>query len=46
MSERFAQLGVISDPFIHNHNRMKEALVVLGRQKAAYARLPLMKLSD
>lgn len=35
-----------SDPFIDNHNRMKEALLILGRQKAAYVRPPLMKLSD
>lgn len=35
-----------SDPFIDNHNRMKEALVILGRQQAAYVRPPLMKLSD
>jgi 4-hydroxy-tetrahydrodipicolinate synthase len=35
-----------SDPFIDNHNRMKEALLLLGRQKAAYVRPPLMKLSD
>jgi 4-hydroxy-tetrahydrodipicolinate synthase len=35
-----------SDPFIDNHNRMKEALVILERQKAAFVRPPLMKLSD
>jgi len=28
------------------HNRMKEALVLLGRQKHAYVRPPLMKISD
>lgn len=28
------------------HNRMKEALVILGRQKHAYVRPPLMKLTD
>jgi 4-hydroxy-tetrahydrodipicolinate synthase len=35
-----------SDPFVDNHNRMKEALVILGRQKAACVRPPLMKLSE
>ena len=35
-----------SDPFLDMHNRMKEALVLLGRQKAAYVRPPLMKLPD
>jgi 4-hydroxy-tetrahydrodipicolinate synthase len=35
-----------SDPFLDMHNRMKEALVLLGRQKNAYVRPPLMKLSD
>ena len=34
-----------SDPSINTHNRMKEALVLLGRQKSAYVRPPLMKLS-
>jgi 4-hydroxy-tetrahydrodipicolinate synthase len=34
-----------SDPSIDVHNRMKEALVLLGRQKAAYVRPPLIKLS-
>ncbi len=28
------------------HNRMKEALVILGRQKRAVVRPPLVKLSD
>ena len=28
------------------HNRMKEALVHLGRMKAAHVRPPLMKLPD
>lgn len=35
-----------SDPIIDVHNRCKEALVLLGRQKSAYVRPPLMKLSD
>jgi 4-hydroxy-tetrahydrodipicolinate synthase len=34
------------DPFLDMHNRMKEALVLLGRQEKAYVRPPLMKLSD
>ncbi len=34
-----------SDPFLDMHNRMKEALVLLGRQKTAYVRPPLTKLS-
>ncbi len=34
-----------SDPSIDVHNRMKEALVLLGRQQAAYVRPPLIKLS-
>lgn len=33
-------------PFVDMHNRMKEALVYLGRMKAAHVRPPLMKLSD
>jgi 4-hydroxy-tetrahydrodipicolinate synthase len=33
-----------ADPFVDCHNRMKEALVILGRQKNAYVRPPLMKL--
>ena len=35
-----------ADPFVDMHNRMKEALVLLGRQKNAYVRPPLMKLSN
>jgi 4-hydroxy-tetrahydrodipicolinate synthase len=33
-------------PFLDMHNRMKEALVMLGRQEAAVVRPPLMKLGD
>ena len=33
-------------PFLDMHNRMKEALVHLGRMKAAHVRPPLMKLPD
>ena len=35
-----------ANPNVDMHNRMKEALVLLGRQKHAYVRPPLMKLSD
>lgn len=35
-----------SSPDVDMHNRMKEALVLLGRQRHAYVRPPLMKLSD
>jgi 4-hydroxy-tetrahydrodipicolinate synthase len=34
-----------SDPLLDMHNRMKEALVMLGRQSNAYVRPPLMKLA-
>ncbi len=33
-------------PFLDMHNRMKEALVMLGRLERAVVRPPLMKLSD
>lgn len=33
-------------PFLDMHNRMKEAAVLLGRQKRAVVRPPLMKLGD
>ena len=35
-----------SNPALDMHNRMKEALVLLGKQKAAHVRPPLMKLSN
>ena len=35
-----------SIPYVDMHNRMKEALVLLGRQQHAHVRPPLMKLSD
>jgi 4-hydroxy-tetrahydrodipicolinate synthase len=35
-----------SDPFLDMHNRMKEALVILGLQQNAYVRPPLLKLSN
>ncbi len=34
-----------SDPFLDMHNRMKEALVILGLQQNAFVRPPLLKLS-
>ncbi len=33
-----------ADPFVDMHNRMKEALVLLGRLPRAYVRPPLVKL--
>ena len=33
-----------ADPWVDMHNRMKEALVLLGRLPAAYVRPPLLKL--
>jgi 4-hydroxy-tetrahydrodipicolinate synthase len=33
-------------PFVDMHNRMKEALVMLGRLPRAVVRPPLMKISD
>jgi len=35
-----------ANPNVDMHNRMKEALVLLERQRHAYVRPPLMKLSD
>jgi 4-hydroxy-tetrahydrodipicolinate synthase len=35
-----------ADPWVDMHNRMKEALVLLGRLPAAYVRPPLMKVSN
>jgi len=35
-----------AEPWIDMHNRMKEALVLLGRQKRAVVRPPLVKLGD
>jgi 4-hydroxy-tetrahydrodipicolinate synthase len=34
-----------ADPFVDMHNRMKEALVLLGRLPRAYVRPPLVKIS-
>src|SRR5215475_3054906 len=35
-----------ADPFVDMHNRMKEALVLLGRLPRAVVRPPLIKISD
>jgi 4-hydroxy-tetrahydrodipicolinate synthase len=35
-----------ADPFVDMHNRMKEALVLLGRIPCAAVRPPLVKLTD
>ena len=35
-----------ADPFVDMHNRMKEALVLLGRIPFAAVRPPLVKLTD
>jgi 4-hydroxy-tetrahydrodipicolinate synthase len=35
-----------ADPFVDMHNRMKEALVILGRIPCAAVRPPLLKLTD
>jgi 4-hydroxy-tetrahydrodipicolinate synthase len=40
------QQAFYAPPFLDMHNRMKEALVLLGRMKRAVVRPPLMKLSD
>ena len=34
-----------ADPFVDMHNRMKEALVLLGRMPRAYVRPPLVKIA-
>lgn len=39
------QQAFYAPPFLDMHNRMKEALVMLGRMKQAVVRPPLMKLS-
>jgi 4-hydroxy-tetrahydrodipicolinate synthase len=35
-----------ADPWVDMHNRMKEALVLLGKLPRAVVRPPLMKISD
>ena len=41
---QFVVSAFYADPLVDMHNRMKEALVLLGRAKAAYVRPPLVKL--
>jgi 4-hydroxy-tetrahydrodipicolinate synthase len=40
------QQAFYAPPFLDMHNRMKECLVMLGRQKRAVVRPPLMKLPE
>ena len=40
------QQAFYAPPFLDMHNRMKEALVLLGRMKRAVVRPPLMKLTE
>ena len=35
-----------ADPFVDMHNRMKEALVLLGKPTRTVVRPPLVKISD
>jgi len=35
-----------ADPFVDMHNRMKEALVLLGKLPRAVVRPPLVKITD
>jgi 4-hydroxy-tetrahydrodipicolinate synthase len=35
-----------SEPFLDGHNRMKEALAILGRIDEAHVRPPLRRISD
>ncbi|HJZ45299.1 MAG TPA: dihydrodipicolinate synthase family protein [Hyphomicrobiaceae bacterium] len=46
INERIEPLARVfyADPFVDMHNRMKEALVLLGRQPRAYVRPPLVKI--
>ena len=48
LNERLAPLVNVfyAPPFVDMHNRMKEALVMLGRIPAAHVRPPLMPVSD
>ncbi|HYB42820.1 MAG TPA: dihydrodipicolinate synthase family protein, partial [Candidatus Methylomirabilis sp.] len=48
VNERLAPLvaAFYAPPFVDMHNRMKEALVILGRIPAAYVRPPLTAVSD
>ncbi len=48
LNDRIVPLSQVfyAPPFLDMHNRMKEALVLLGRLEQAVVRPPLMKLSD
>jgi 4-hydroxy-tetrahydrodipicolinate synthase len=48
VNERLAPLVAVfyAPPFVDMHNRMKEALVLLGRIPAAHVRPPLTPISD
>jgi 4-hydroxy-tetrahydrodipicolinate synthase len=48
LHERLAPLVTVfyAPPFVDMHNRMKEALAILGRIPAAYVRPPLTPVSD
>src|SRR5262249_45204979 len=48
INERLAPLVSVfyAPPFVDMHNRMKEALVILGRIPAAHVRPPLTPVSD
>ena len=48
VNERLAPLVTVfyAPPFVDMHNRMKEALVLLGRIPAAHVRPPLTPISD
>lgn len=48
LNERLAPLVAVfyAPPFVDMHNRMKEALAILGRLPAAYVRPPLTPVSD
>ena len=48
INDRIWQISSVfyANPDVDMHNRMKEALVLLGRQRHAYVRPPLMKLSS
>jgi 4-hydroxy-tetrahydrodipicolinate synthase len=35
-----------AEPFLDGHNRMKEALAILGRIDEAHVRLPLQRISE
>ena len=48
LNDRISPLARVfyAEPWADMHNRMKEALVLLGRQKRAVVRPPLTKLDD